>query len=169
MEYPMSRQRRSTPFGIAAEVLADHMRQTKSCVDPRLEFGMDLPDAYSNAAVQESLGLGAELCRRPANILGGAVDHHWLKVGDVERGLGALDQGVPGHDSSPDVPWVHTAVNDHAGESLDPDATCEALPGVDPICVLDQVDEGPTGNRWYEQHCQEWAAEVADTCRKPAS
>ena len=53
------------------------------------------PDNRSSPSDQDEASK-VWLCKRPANVMKGLVDHWWLKTEKKEAGLGAADRGVAG-------------------------------------------------------------------------
>ncbi len=136
---------------------------------------MSVPTPPPDGGAPAGASGGVQLCKRPANLPGNhslprsmQLDHHWLKTGTIERGMGPAGGGVPGHNSSPDLPGSPTTVNDHTGESKGPDAQCETLPEeVDPSCVEKELELGRQTGAWTpDNQCQTFAADVVTKCNK---
>lgn len=125
------------------------------------------------AAVRTKKGQspGVEICERPVDIpilkqLG--IPHKWIRTPNEEVGLGPDDGGVPGHQSSPDVPWVPTQQVDHAGEGDLPESECEPVPSVDQRCVEEELEAGQsTGKSWYQETCWDFVDDVIRKCTTP--
>ena len=108
----------------------------------------------------DPLGLKVYRCKRPAEIAGGMVDHHWIKTDTKEAGMGELNAGVPG-DRSNSPYFTKVAINDHTGQSTMPDASCEEQPYADEDKVNELLEIGKPLGVWstYNQ-CQSFATSV---------
>lgn len=77
------------------------------------------------------LGLDVFLCKQPAfGISRNPIDHHWIKTGTVEAGMGGARGNVPGNESG-DMPGDPVKVTNHAGRSAEKGSSCEKVEGVD--------------------------------------
>ena len=138
-----------------------------SAAGPSYVSNADLATVYGEMAAQS----GVEVCGRPADIPGLkqlGVPHKWIRTPNEEVGLGADDGAVPGHNSSPDLPWVRTKQVDHTGEGDLPESTCKPVPDIDQDCVERELEAGqPTGKRWIEQNCWDFVDDVIRKCTVP--
>lgn len=115
------------------------------------------------------------LCNRTAQVIGGNVGascglyHRWINIpqpdgGVVSGGMGN-GEGVPGAggQTSPDLPYSSTYVQDHSGE---PTAGCKPVSGVDVDCVQAYLQPGTYTGRWTPcNNCNTWANEVISKCK----
>ena len=168
-----ARTDQAAPGPEAASGYEDQARQMSVSVPPA-SMASTGPGAGGEGGAEGSSQGGAYLCKRPANLPGNhslprelQLDHHWLKTGKREAGMGAEGGGVPGLAKSPDLPGTPTAINDHAGQSELADARCEKLPDdVDPACVERELELGTKTGPWLPviNDCQTVAARVIATC-----
>ena len=109
---------------------------------------------------------GVWRCSRPADILGGIVDHHWIKTNNIEAGLGEVGQGAPGNETA--SPYVtETRINDHTGQSQRADSSCECIEDVNATRVEEMMTIGrPTGKWTFTNTCQSLVRDVLDKSKK---
>lgn len=108
-------------------------------------------------------GQEVQRCRAPAQILGGWVDHHWIKTDTKEAGMGG-DVPQPGDQS--EVPYLtDVSVKDHAGDSKTrPGTKCETVEGADEKIVNDLLEIGkPLGKFSAWNNCQTFADQVLES------
>ncbi len=110
---------------------------------------------------------GVELCKRTADLPVAReleLQHHWLRTGTKEAGMGAVDEGVPGERI--DLPFVtQTSVNDHSGQGDRPGSTCTQVPNVDEACVNRELELGKRTGRWTPlNQCQSYVSDVLEKC-----
>ena len=109
-------------------------------------------------------GLEVLVCRRPANIVGGLVDHTWVKTDEMEVGLGGNPNIRPGDEY--EFPFItQTYVIDH---SKDTATSCETMNNVDEPCV-DSILSKELGTRQGRfgpyMNCGAYAYSVINRCR----
>jgi hypothetical protein len=112
-------------------------------------------------------GLKVLRCKRPAQILGGIVDHHWLKTDTKEAGQGEARGGVPGAEK-PSQLFPQTAITDHPDESTKPGSSCEEIKCIDEACVNNELEIGKPLGKWspLSNDCQVTASWILAKCRK---
>ena len=111
----------------------------------------------------DPFGLEVLLCRAPADVAYGVVDHHWIKTDTKEAGMGPADGGVPGNESN--SPYTtETSINDHTGQSTTrAGVQCEKVENVDEQKVNEQLELGKdTGQFSAWNNCQTLAREILD-------
>lgn len=126
----------------------------------------------------DPLGLTVYLCCAPAQIIGGLVDHCWIKTDTQEAGMGNLDEGQPAGQAVPggqcDMPFTtQTQVVNHAAGVSETRAgtTCTVIPDVDEECVNNEIwtdsrGYGPTTGAFTPtNNCQSWVNGVIERCR----
>jgi hypothetical protein len=108
---------------------------------------------------------GVYLCKRPAQIAMGLVNHHWIYTKNLEVGVGNCDGSTPGNQS--DLPYIaETCVNDHANEAHGPDTVCTKIEGVEESCIRSRATIGASNGQWtLLNHCQSWSASILEECR----
>lgn len=108
---------------------------------------------------------GVYLCKRPAQIAMGLVNHHWIYTKNLEVGLGNCDGTTAGNQS--DVPYVaETCVNNHANEIHGPETVCTKVEGVEASCISSRAIIGASNGRWtLVNNCQSWSASILEECR----
>jgi RHS repeat-associated protein len=165
------------PFGFAGGLYDQHTKLVRfgardydsevgkwTTKDPILFWGGDgNVYGYIGADPRKSTdwyGLDVYRCSRPAEILGGLVDHQWIKTDSVEAGMGPAGGGVPGNQS--DSPYVtQTSVNDHSGQSASPKAACRPVPNVNEQKVNELLRIGrPLGTWTPWNQCQSFVNDV---------
>ena len=112
----------------------------------------------------DPLGLAVQICRRPADIANGIVDHYWVTTGSQSVGLGGDPNIRPG--DQVELPIItKTFPIDH---SKDTPTSCEVQNNVNESCVNDILSNdlgknqggfGPTSN------CKQFAFSVVNRCR----
>ncbi len=114
-------------------------------------------------------GLKVERCKRPAQILGGIVDHHWLKTDTKEAGQGPAGGGVPGGEK-PTRLFPDTEITDHSNppESEQPGASCEEIKCIDEDCVNNELEIGKSLGKWNPgaNDCQVTVSWILAKCSK---
>jgi RHS repeat-associated protein len=112
-------------------------------------------------------GLKVYFCKRPAQILFGLVDHHWIKTDTVEAGLGPVDEGVPG-ENSPSSLFPQVEIQRHPDESLKPGSSCKEMKCVDENCVNSKLIIHTRLGEFnlLTNNCQIFAFNVLAGCRK---
>ena len=108
---------------------------------------------------------GVYLCKRPAQIAMGLVNHHWIYTKNLEVGLGNCDGTTPGNQS--DLPYIaETCVNDHGNEPHGADTICTKIEGVEESCIRSRAIIGAPNGRWtLLNQCQSWSASILEECR----
>jgi hypothetical protein len=115
-------------------------------------------------------GLKVFLCKRPANIAWGLVDHHWIKTDTVEAGQGERGGGVPGQ-APPSALFPQTEITNHGhptSESKKPGATCTEVKCVDEDCVNKKLKISTPLGEWnpLTNNCQIVAFNILAGCAK---
>ena len=107
-------------------------------------------------------GPGVQICCRPADAMGGYVDHCWLKTDRKEAGMGGNPNIAPGMQS--EGYGTPVWINDH---SKDTPTHCTTLKNVDEACVNRQLETGKPLGQWIPpfNHCQSFAYGIANSCR----
>lgn len=107
---------------------------------------------------------GVYICKRPAQIAMGLVNHHWIYTKNLEVGLGNCDGTTAGNQS--DVPYVaETCVNDHSNEIHGPETVCTKVEGVEEHCISSRAIIGASHGRWtLSNNCQSWSASILEGC-----
>ena len=112
----------------------------------------------------DTFGLEVSICKRAADILGGIVDHNWVKTDTMSAGLGGNPNIRPGDQY--EAPYTtQTYVTDHSKE---PPASCEKMNNVDEQCVnkiLTKELGTPQGRFSLFMNCQAYAYSVVNRCR----
>lgn len=110
---------------------------------------------------------------------------------DLEVSMGPAQGGVPGQNSSPDLPYTKTTANDHNGQAADPDAVCAPAeefaidwlerqvptePNAEPLeprwadvdtqCLEEKIELGNPGGPWTPlfNDCHDWVQDALDGC-----
>ena len=107
----------------------------------------------------DPLGLDVQLCRAPAQILGGLVDHVWIKTSTKEAGMGGAVRN-PG-DQYESLYTTKVYVIDHSGQSATRQgASCHVV-DVDEKKVDNLLQIGkPLGRFSLWNNCQTFADSV---------
>lgn len=109
-------------------------------------------------------GLEVLICRRPADIAWGLVDHSWVQTGTMSAGLGGNPNVRPG--DAYEAPYItQTYVTDH---SKDKPSSCEKQNNVDEPCVNSILSNelGTAQGRFGPyMNCQAYAYSVVNRCR----
>jgi hypothetical protein len=95
------------------------------------------------------------------------ADHRWIKTSSKEAGMGPATGGVP---QGKQFPFGQkTTLNDHGGQSLQSDASCKEVPGVDEVCVNEMLKYGAATGRWLPpfNDCHDVAKQIIDACTPP--
>ena len=108
------------------------------------------------------------MCKAPARVGGGLVDHWWIKIGNIERGMGGNVENPGDEFESPYITDV--VVRDHSRQSQTRDgASCSTVSGV---CV-NKVEEALEVNRSLGKfnlllnNCQTFCLGVINSSRSP--
>jgi len=113
----------------------------------------------------DPLGLEVQLCRAPALILGGIVDHYWIKTDTKEAGMGAAGEN-PGDQYEP--PYVtEVEITDHKGQSETREgASCRVVPNVDEEKLNELLEIGkPLGRFGLFNTCGRFTVDVLNQSR----
>jgi hypothetical protein len=124
--------------------------------------GLEVGTAYQRGYDPQPPGT-VFLCRRPAQILGGGVDHLWLKTSIKEAGMGGDPAIAPGQQyESAYVTRVY--IRDHSNDKA---ASCERVEHVSETCVNNLLDvNSPVGSFMPGANdCRMFAGTVLNSCR----
>jgi len=108
-------------------------------------------------------GLEVRLCRRPAQILMGLVDHYWVETNTMSVGLGGNPNVRPGDEY--EGPGTQTYPQDHSDDTA---TSCEIQNNVDEQCVNDVLSDSlgqPQGGFGPTSNCQQFAYSTVNRCR----
>lgn len=101
-------------------------------------------------------------CSRKAQIMGGAVNHHWLKTDTKNAGMGSGNDGLIGdHFEAPYA--THVFVIDHSNQTAE---KCKEIKDIDEDCVNEQLDIGkPLGRFNLINNCQTFVSGILKECK----
>ena len=114
------------------------------------------------------LGLVVLLCHRAADLPFpmNQFDHYWIKTGKYESGMGPMNGQVPAQQGRSDWPYDPTQTVNHAGQSKEPNATCEVQRNVNESCVNSKIKPGQPLGHWTPfNQCQSFAYGTVNACR----
>jgi RHS repeat-associated protein len=128
---------------------------------------VDGPSVYGYATASPMMrvdpeGLEVQICCRPANILGGYVDHCWIETDTVSAGMGGNPNIRPGDEY--EGIGMPVQINDH---STDRPTYCMPQENVEEQCVNDRLKIGAPLGRFLPplNSCQSFAYGVVNSCR----
>ena len=106
-------------------------------------------------------GLEVKICCRPADILGGVVDHCWVTTDTKSGGMGTGPQSRPGQEY--DYVGTKVEITDH---SNDTPTYCLPQRNVSEQCVNKELEIGkPLGRFLPFNQCQSFAYGAVNKCR----
>jgi RHS repeat-associated protein len=111
-------------------------------------------------------GLIVQLCRRTADLLGGVVDHVWLKTDTTTAGMASSPKCRANVGDNFEAPYLTKVfVSDHSCEQP---KSCDAVNDVDENCVNTELTIGKALGRFdlLNNSCQTFASEVLKKCSK---
>ena len=113
----------------------------------------------------DPLGLEVQLCRAPALIGGGYVDHFWIKTDTKEAGMGG-EAANPG-DQYESLYVTEVEITDHTGQSETREgASCRVVPNTDEEKVNELLEIGePLGKFSLFNNCGRFAVNVLNQSR----
>ena len=102
-----------------------------------------------------------EDCSRKAQIMGGVVNHHWLKTDTKVAGMGSGYDGPIGDRF--EAPYkTHVFVIDHSNQVAE---KCREIAGVDEDCVNEKLDIGQYLGRFnLINNCQAFVSKILREC-----
>jgi hypothetical protein len=120
----------------------------------------------------DPLGLEVTRWARPADlgpsgIVGTVVDHHWLRTGQYESGMGPANGQVPAQEGRSDYFGTPVATVEHTGQSNASNARQIPIPfPVDEQCVNSFIKPGQSLGRFSPSNqCQAFSEEILNRCR----
>lgn len=107
----------------------------------------------------DPLGLDVQVCRAPAQIAAGLVDHEWIKTSTKEAGMGGIAENPGDHYES--LYATKVFITDHKGDSAHrKGASCHVVQA-DEKKVNDLLQIGkPLGRFSLTNNCQTFASSV---------
>ena len=108
----------------------------------------------------DPLGLDVQICGAPAQILGGLVDHQWIKTDTKEAGAQGPEDNAGDQFEAPYI--TDLFITDHSGDSQNREgASCEAVKSVDEDKVNELLDIGKGLGKFSSfNHCQSFVRDV---------
>jgi len=103
------------------------------------------------------------LCQRPAQILGGGVDHFWLKTSIKEAGMGG-DPGIAPGQQYESAYATSVYIRDHSQDNA---ASCRAIDHVNEVCVNNLLQVNTPLGQFMPglNDCRMFANTVLSSCR----
>lgn len=101
-------------------------------------------------------------CYRKAQIMGGVVNHHWIKTDTKTAGMGSGNSQEQIGDRFEAPYTTHVFVIDHSDQEA---LNCKEIKDVDEDCVNAQLDIGkPLGRFNLINNCQTYVSSVLKRC-----